>query len=255
MKFLNKFLKKEEIEEEFVNIDDEGNEIETSIQEITYSNDKISIKELIESLNLEEVYEVKDLIEKRLKKLHKEYGLEDEPKKAVKEEIIEKKEIKSEPKIIQEKKIEIEPEVIEKEDENYLEFGEETKTIDEETVEEIEKKVEEEEIVDKLKAYFGENNVFFETRNDMQDKALKGKEVYCIGIRAKEAFNDDSFDILKQNSWFIRTIKKLDELKNFKMITSSNVEKKLVWDKGDYAILICYKASTILKNPIEFNFN
>ena len=294
MKLLNKFFKKGELEEEHFEIDENGNRID-NLEYQSSKEQNLDIIAMINNLNLEQTHQAKELIEKRLKELHSQYGLDDNTQEIsvsnnknnstrqigeqkveqkvdedflndetveidgdmiledeyfeVKEPQVQEAKVESKPQPEvqkQEIKQKVQPKIIE-------EVKQEPKH--EEIKEKIAKKVDEEEVLDKLKAYFGAENIFQETRNDLKNEVLKNKEVYCIGIRSKEAFSDENFDMLKQNSWFIRNIKKLDELKNFKMISSSNVEKNLVWDKGEYAILISYKAINMLKSPVEFNFN
>jgi len=311
MKLLNKFFKKGESEEEHFEIDENGNRID-GLEYQSSKEPNYSIVTIINKLSLEEAYNAKELIEKRLEELHNQYGLTDNTKaigtnfsarnnitRQITEEQIEQKvdddflndetmeidgnmivedeyfEVKEEPKVqeieneptpkktVENIKPRVEPKPQPTVEQQTIPEPKETivqpKVEETKEVKEVKKinpkEVNEQEIFNKLKTYFGQENIFQETRNDLRHEVLQNKEVYCIGIRSREAFSDESFDILKQNSWFIRNIKQLDELKSFKMISSSNVEKNLVWDKGEYAILISYKAINLLKSMNEFNFN
>ena len=106
---------------------------------------------------------------------------------------------------------------------------------------------------DKVKNLFGEENMFYRSEEESQLNILKGKKVFQIGLRQKSAFGEDNTK--EENSWFVTTIKQLDELKNFKMMRSEEGIKDLVWDKGDYAILISFRATSLLSSTDEFDFD
>lgn len=106
---------------------------------------------------------------------------------------------------------------------------------------------------DKVKEIFGEENMFSRVEEESNLDILKGKKVFHIGLRQKSAFGQET-SIKDENSWFITTVKQLDDLKNFKMMRSEEGIKDLVWDRGDYAILLSFRATTILSSIDEFDF-
>ncbi|MCA9496341.1 MAG: hypothetical protein KC589_05345 [Nanoarchaeota archaeon] len=58
-----------------------------------------------------------------------------------------------------------------------------------------------------------------------------------------------------ENAWFITRIKKLEELKKFKMLKSEAQEKDLVWIRDDYpTILISFRTTNSLENQDDFPF-
>lgn len=285
-----------------IDLNEEGvEEKETNISEITHTDKSTDLKEMISKMKLEQAYEFKDLIDKRVEELQKNYGLvgdskqnmvssgtstnnytnKTEEKMKFEEDHFDKQSQKndlefenSSEEINVNKKsetmykgeIDISNNITDDDlnneslevanlDDEFLELEDEIKPVEKVIEEKVESKLIEDQILDQIKVIFGEENVFNETRNDLINPIFDNKEVFCIGIRNKEAFSDETFDEFRQNQWFVSRIKKLPELSNFKMINSSNVEKNLVWDKGDQVILIAYKSTNRLKYENQFSFN
>lgn len=137
------------------------------------------------------------------------------------------------------------------------------KTIDdtyEEPVEEIQEiedefSIQKELFLDKLKDLFGEDNIFVNVEENSEIESLKNKKILHIGLRQKYAFGVDTTTPQEENKWFISTIKQLDDLKNFKMLRSEEGIKDLVWDRGDFAILLSFRSTNLLNSVHEFDFD
>ena len=114
--------------------------------------------------------------------------------------------------------------------------------------------IQKELFLDKLKELFGEDNIFVNVQENSAIESLKDKKVLHIGLRQKYAFGLDSTTPQEENKWFITTIKQLDDLKNFKMLRSEEGIKDLVWDRGDFAILLSFRSTNLLNSVNEFDF-
>ncbi|MDA3855327.1 MAG: hypothetical protein PF569_03650 [Candidatus Woesearchaeota archaeon] len=109
-------------------------------------------------------------------------------------------------------------------------------------------------ILDKIKDIFGRENVFEKIDTKSKHEIINGKNIQYIGIRKLDAFEKNE-TTLDQNAWFIRNIKKLVELKKFKMVESNPSLKELMLENENNPVLLCYKATQLLKSPEEFNFD
>lgn len=115
--------------------------------------------------------------------------------------------------------------------------------------------IQKELFLDKLKDLFGEDNFFVNIEEKSEIESLKGKKILHIGLRQKYAFGLDTTTPQEENKWFISTIKQLDDLKNFKMLRSEEGIKDLVWDRGDFAILLSFRSTNLLNSVNEFDFD
>lgn len=105
----------------------------------------------------------------------------------------------------------------------------------------------------KIKEIFGEENVFTTTVENSQIEVIKNKKTFHIGIRDKNSF-DKQNTTQDENQWFIKGIKQLENLKEFKIIRSEEGIKDLLLERGDYAILLSFKATNILSSKDSFDF-
>lgn len=133
-------------------------------------------------------------------------------------------------------------------EDNYEDKFEEVDSIEDEF------SIQKELFLDKLKELFGEDNIFVNVQENSSIESLKDKKVLHIGLRQKYAFGLDSTSPQEENKWFITTIKQLDDLKNFKMLRSEEGIKDLVWDRGDFAILLSFRSTNLLNSVNEFDF-
>ncbi len=105
----------------------------------------------------------------------------------------------------------------------------------------------------KVKDIFGEENIVKKVEESSNLDLIKNKKVLHLGLREKNKFLEES-NMIEENTWFITHIKQLDDLKNFKMIKSDKGMKDLLWDRGDYAIIISFRATTFLTSIEDFDF-
>lgn len=108
-------------------------------------------------------------------------------------------------------------------------------------------------IINRLRDIFSDENLFYRVSTKINYDILNGKEVTCIGVRRKDAYYNWQ-SISEQTAWFISEIKKVNEVKNFKIIKSEDGIRDLVWNKDEHPILICFKSVELLPNQDEFNF-
>ncbi len=254
--------------------------------------DQIEMDDYISSLKLEELYELKDKLQTRIDYLLDNLGLKSKKEDVVNLDVekktndyyTEKVERLRKEAFEEQKKKEERYESKDRFDEDYKKvlgnitkiaveepnfnkssFDEKSKEIEQEyiniSVDDYDKKAQindkelKDLVLEEIESIFGKENVIFRIKDDFRIDQLRGKKVHCIGIRAKGAFDDLSFNDEKQGKWFIGNIKNLNNLKDFKMLESSPVLKVLVSDKKDYSILITYKSTSMLISKEGFDFN
>lgn len=244
--------------EEYITVDNPNNqigeiEIENPITDEDLDKDKIQDVEDTHEIQQEEHFEIQEIDD--INKIEEEVSISDnvdkEPKK---DENLNEIEIETKTKenngiIVEEENNDID----EKKDEVIVE-KEEPKIEDKVLEIKEDHPITEKSILEKIKEIFGRENVFEKTDTKSKHEKINGKNIQYIGIRKFDAFEKNE-TTLDQNAWFISNIKKLTELKKFKMVESNPSLKELMLEDDTNPILLCYKSSQLLKNKEEFNFD
>ncbi|MCA9459133.1 MAG: hypothetical protein KC550_01135 [Nanoarchaeota archaeon] len=109
-------------------------------------------------------------------------------------------------------------------------------------------------IIKELREIFKIENIIETSGETCEFDSINGEEINYIGIRNKNSFHND-MSAEDENAWFITRIKKLEKLKNFKMLKSEPEEKDLVWVRDNHPpILISFRTTGSLENEDDFPF-
>lgn len=269
---LNSMLNENDVREEDIYIDSENeyiyheeDEIKPSVNENEVEDiEEIDLEEIVKKIKPDQINKLRNLLDKKEEEIEKknpsiqtinkekeetiETHEHDEEKEKFEQEnetdaigelkTQEIENIKDEHEIAEESE---ENKLVEEEKEEYLELEGENNNNETFTQNEI--------IADEMKALFSKENIFVKTTRNSEHEVLDGKTLTQINVF--DNFSDMNTSVSEQNSWFVSNIKKLSELKNFKILKSEEGVKDLVWEK-DEPVMICFRANNVVNNIEEF---
>ena len=229
-------------------------------ENINIENNKNDLYKLLENIKLDEINKIRNFLDRKEEEL-----IENKAKNKIIDNSNEKLvgetdskqigEVNIEKKITQE---ELNNETYEveyklKSKENKIEESEKSEEYKEVEIDSIKNKAE--PILEKIKNIFGEENVFFDEDKKSTYENLNYRNLYYIGIRKKDEFKNPKSHWAEENSWFVKNIKKLEELKQFKVLESKEGLKDLLFDiDSENSIILSFKTTDKLKDESSFEF-